>query len=120
MASIIGSFFEMAVPLIVIRPGLLGRAVLPMHLVPASDLQPGQHSFNEVLPLMLGRYCGSDLLGLGITALVAGFMAGMSGNVSAFATVWNYDIYRQFSRKTATDQHYDTRRRWCTLIGWIG
>jgi SSS family solute:Na+ symporter len=117
MAPIIGSFFKMAVPLIVILPGLLGLAVLPMHLVPASNLQPGQYSYNEVLPLMLARYCGPGLLGLGITALVAGFMAGMAGNVSAFATVWTYDIYRPFLRKTAPDQHYVSMGRWCTLIG---
>jgi solute:Na+ symporter, SSS family len=117
MAPIIGSFFKMAVPLIVILPGLLGLAVLPMHLVPASELQAGQHSYNEVLPLMLARYCGPGLLGLGITALVAGFMAGMAGNVSAFATVWTYDIYRPFIRKTAPDQHYVSMGRWCTMIG---
>ena len=117
MAPIIGSFFKMAVPLIVILPGLLGLAVLPMHLVPASSLQPGQYSYNEVLPLMLARYCGPGLLGLGITALVAGFMAGMAGNVSAFATVWTYDIYRPFLRKNAPDQHYVSMGRWCTLIG---
>jgi len=117
MAPIIGSFFKMAVPLIVILPGLLGLAVLPMHLVPASSLQPGQYSYNEVLPLMLARYCGPGLLGLGITALVAGFMAGMAGNVSAFATVWTYDIYRPFLRKTAPDAHYVSMGRWCTLIG---
>src|SRR5438034_3367720 len=117
MAPIIGSFFKMAVPLIVILPGLLGLAVLPMHLVPASQLQPGQFSYNEVLPLMLARYCGPGLLGLGITALVAGFMAGMAGNVSAFATVWTYDIYRPFLRKNAPDQHYVSMGRWCTLIG---
>jgi solute:Na+ symporter, SSS family len=117
MAPIIGSFFKMAVPLIVILPGLLGLAVLPIHLVPASSLQPGQYSYNEVLPLMLARYCGPGLLGLGITALVAGFMAGMAGNVSAFATVWTYDIYRPFLRKSAPDQHYVSMGRWCTLIG---
>jgi SSS family solute:Na+ symporter len=117
MAPIIGSFFKMAVPLIVILPGLLGLAVLPMHLVPASQLQPGQFSYNEVLPLMLARYCGPGLLGLGITALVAGFMAGMAGNVSAFATVWTYDLYRPFIRKTAPDAHYVSMGRWCTLIG---
>src|SRR5260370_27070787 len=75
MAPIIGSFFKMAVPLIVILPGLLGLAVLPMHLVPASSLQPGQYSSNEVLPLMLARYCGPGLLRLGIPALIAGFIA---------------------------------------------
>jgi SSS family solute:Na+ symporter len=117
MAPIIGSFFKMAVPLIVILPGLLGLAVLPMHLYPASNLQAGQHSFNEVLPLMLARYCGPGLLGLGITALVAGFMAGMAGNVSAFATVWTYDIYRPYLHKTAADSHYVSMGRWCTIIG---
>src|SRR6266436_120614 len=117
MAPIIGSFFKMAVPFIVILPGLLGLAVLPQHLVPASSLQPGQYSYNEVLPLMLARYCGPGLLGLGITALVAGFMAGMAGNVSAFATVWTYDLYRPFIRKDAPDQHYVSMGRWCTLIG---
>src|SRR5438445_9217282 len=119
MAPIIGSFFKMAVPLIVIVPGLLGRAVLPMHLVPASQAVAGQFKYDDVLPLMLARYCGPGLLGLGITALVAGFMAGMAGNVSAFATVWTYDLYRPFLRKTAPDQHYVSMGRWCTIIGLI-
>jgi solute:Na+ symporter, SSS family len=119
MAPIIGSFFKMAVPLIVIVPGLLGRAVLPMHLVPASEAIAGQFKYDDVLPLMLARYCGPGLLGLGITALVAGFMAGMAGNVSAFATVWTYDLYRPFLRKDAPDQHYVSMGRWCTIIGLI-
>src|ERR1700758_2265729 len=119
LAPVIGSFFKMAVPLIVILPGLLGLAVLPMHLVPASQAQPGQFTYNEVLPLMLARYCGPGLLGLGITALVAGFMAGMAGNVSAFATVWTYDIYRPYLYKTAPDRHYVSMGRWCTIIGLI-
>ena len=117
LAPVIGSFFKMAVPFIVILPGLLGLALLPFHLVPASTMQPGQHSYDEVLPLMLARYCGPGLLGLGITALIAGFMSGMAGNVSAFATVWTYDIYRPFLRKGATDAHYVAMGRWCTMIG---
>src|SRR6266581_441855 len=91
LAPIIGSYFKMAVPFIVILPGLLGLAVLPFHLAPESAVGPGQHSYNEVLPLMLARYCGPGLLGLGITALIAGFMSGMAGNVRAFAMVWTYD-----------------------------
>src|SRR5689334_6119200 len=117
MAPVIGSFFKMAVPLIVILPGLLALAVLPEHLVPESTMQAGQHSYNEVLPLMLARYFGPGLLGLGVTALIAGFMAGMAGNVSAFATVWTYDIYRPFMRRAASDEHYVSMGRWCTLIG---
>jgi solute:Na+ symporter, SSS family len=119
MAPVIGAFFKMAVPAIVILPGLLGLAVLPEHLVPESAMLAGQHSYNEVLPLMLARYLGPGLLGLGVTALVAGFMAGMAGNVSAFATVWTYDLYRPYLRKTATDAHYVSMGRWCTIIGLV-
>ena len=117
MAPIIGSAFKMAVPFIVILPGLLALAVLPEKLVGESMAGSGAHTYNEVLPLMLARYCGPGLLGLGITALIAGFMSGMAGNVSAFATVWTYDIYRALIRKTASDLHYVAMGRWCTVIG---
>ena len=119
LAPIIGSYFKMAVPFIVILPGLLGLAVLPFKLVPSNAVGPGQHGFNEVLPLMLARYCGPGLLGLGITALIAGFMSGMAGNVSAFATVWTYDLYRPFIRKDASDSHYVTMGRTCTILGML-
>ncbi|HEY6467110.1 MAG TPA: sodium/solute symporter, partial [Candidatus Acidoferrales bacterium] len=99
MAPIIGAGFKMFVPFIVILPGLLGLAVLPMKLVgEGAAAATGAHSYNEVLPLMLARYCGPGLLGLGITALIAGFMSGMAGNVTAFSTVWTYDIYRALIR----------------------
>jgi SSS family solute:Na+ symporter len=118
MAPIIGAAFKMAVPFIVILPGLLGLAVLPEKLVGEAQAQAtGMHSYNEVLPIMLARYCGPGLLGLGITALIAGFMSGMAGNVSAFATVWTYDIYRALIRKNAADDHYVAMGRWCTVIG---
>jgi SSS family solute:Na+ symporter len=118
MAPVIGAAFKMMVPLIVILPGLLGLALLPMHLTgEAEAVATGGHSYNEVLPLMLARYCGPGLLGLGITALIAGFMSGMAGNVSAFATVWTYDIYRALFRKQASDAHYVKVGRWCTILG---
>ena len=118
MAPVIGAAFKMCVPFIVILPGLLALAVLPEKLVGESQaLATGAHSYNEVLPIMLARYCGPGLLGLGITALIAGFMSGMAGNVSAFATVWTYDIYRAQIRKNATDAHYVSVGRWCTVLG---
>ena len=118
MAPVIGAAFKMAVPFIVILPGLLALAVLPEKLVGESQAAlTGAHTYNEVLPLMLARYCGPGLLGLGITALIAGFMSGMAGNVSAFATVWTYDIYRALIRKDATDDHYVAVGRWCTVLG---
>ncbi len=123
MAPIIGSFFKMAVPFIVILPGLLGLVVLHnsngtlMHLVGENQVSAANpHSYNEVLPLLLVRYCGPGLLGLGITALMAGFMSGMAGNVSAFATVWTYDIYQPLIRKQAPDHHYVSVGRWATVL----
>src|SRR5271155_1450758 len=118
LAPIIGAGFKMLVPVIVILPGLLGLAVLPEKLVPESvAAATGQHSYNDVLPLMLARYCGPGLLGLGITALIAGFMSGMAGNVSAFTTVWTDDIYRPLINSKGSDHHYVNMGRWTTVIG---
>ena len=118
MAPVIGAAFKMMVPFIVIVPGLLGLGLLDMKLVgEAEAVRTGAHSFNEVLPLMMARYFGPGLLGLGVTALIAGFMAGMAGNVSAFATVWTYDIYRPYLRRNASDSHYVSMGRWCTILG---
>jgi SSS family solute:Na+ symporter len=118
MAPIIGAAFKMMVPFIVILPGLLGLAVLPEKLVPESvAAATGGHSYNDVLPLMLARYCGPGLLGLGVTALIAGFMSGMAGNVSAFTTVWTYDIYRPLINSKGSDHHYVNMGRWTTIVG---
>jgi len=124
MGTILGAFLKMAVPLIVTIPGLLGLALLPMKLMPegaavaaAAQGVANVHSYNEVLPLMMARYFGPGLLGLGVTALIAGFMSGMAGNVSAFATVWTYDLYRPLFRRNAPDAHYVRMGRWCTLLG---
>ena len=123
--TIIGAVLKMLVPLIVTIPGLLGLAVLlnadgsPLVLVPESDPRANitHRTFNDVLPLLMGKYLGPGLLGLGVTAMIAGFMSGMAGNVSAFATVWTYDVYRALIRKDASDAHYLSMGRWCSLLG---
>ncbi len=127
MAPVIGAAFKMAVPLIVILPGLIALGITDpathqpvYHLVPAEVAKrTGEHAYDQVLPLMLIRYCGPGLLGLGITALVAGFMSGMAGNVSAFSTVWTYDLYGAYINKRASDQHYVSMGRWSTVVGML-
>jgi SSS family solute:Na+ symporter len=128
MAPVIGSAFKMFVPFFVILPGLLALVLLKdssghlIQLYPdGSDmvLHHGAHSFNQVLPLMMIRYLGPGLLGLGITALIAGFMSGMAGNVSAFSTVWTYDLYGAYINKKASDAHYVLMGRWSTIVGMI-
>jgi SSS family solute:Na+ symporter len=125
--TIIGAVLKMCVPLIVTIPGLLGLAVLlnpdgsPMVLVPESDPRARitNHTFNDVMPLLMGQYLGPGLLGLGVTAMIAGFMSGMAGNVSAFATVWTYDVYKPLIKKDGNDEHYLHVGRWTSIIGVV-
>ncbi|MDP9038694.1 MAG: sodium:solute symporter family protein [Acidobacteriota bacterium] len=125
MAPVIGAAFKMAVPLIVIVPGLLALGLVsnghPAYHLVAGDIaaRTGEGSYDQVLPLMLIRYCGPGLLGLGITALVAGFMSGMAGNVSAFSTVWTYDLYGAYMNKKASDAHYVWMGRASTVVGML-
>jgi SSS family solute:Na+ symporter len=66
---------------------------------------------------MLGHYFPPGLLGLGLTALMASFMSGMAGNVTAFNTVWTYDIYQAYIRRDASDRHLVWMGRMATLVG---
>jgi solute:Na+ symporter, SSS family len=123
--TLIGAALKMCVPIIVTLPGLLGLAVLyakdglPLVLVPESDPRARitHYTFNDVMPLLMGQYLGPGLLGLGVTAMIAGFMSGMAGNVTAFATVWTYDVYKPLLRKSAADSHYLAMGRWCSVVG---
>jgi solute:Na+ symporter, SSS family len=73
--------------------------------------------YNTVIPQMLLHYFPSGMLGLGLTALLASFMSGMAGNVTAFNTVCTYDIYRAYIRKNGDDQHYFKVARFMTVFG---
>jgi len=120
--TVIGAVLKMCVPIIVTLPGLLGLAILQekagIKLLPEHEAQAtGGYSYNQVLPLMMARYLGPGLLGLGVTAMIAGFMSGMAGNVSAFATVWTYDVYQPLLNRSAPDRHYVRMGRWCSIIG---
>jgi SSS family solute:Na+ symporter len=122
--TIIGAMLKMCVPLIVTIPGLLGMAVLlhhdgsPIVLVAENDPRAITHmTYNDVLPLLMGKYLGPGLLGLGVTAMIAGFMSGMAGNVSAFATVWTYDVYRPLVYRGGSDRHYLAMGRWASILG---
>src|SRR5439155_22086008 len=73
--------------------------------------------YDLAIPNMLLRYLPTGLLGLGLTALLASFMSGMAGNVTAFNTVWTYDIYQSYIRPNASDAHYLLMGRLATVFG---
>jgi SSS family solute:Na+ symporter len=70
-----------------------------------------------IVPVMLSRYFPTGLLGIGFTALMASFMSGMAGNVTAFNTVWTYDIYQSYIAPGKSDDHYLWMGRWATVAG---
>jgi Sodium:solute symporter family len=73
--------------------------------------------YDLAIPNMLIHYFPTGILGLGLTALLASFMSGMAGNVTAFNTVWTYDIYQSYIHKKATDEHYLWMGRMATVFG---
>jgi SSS family solute:Na+ symporter len=118
MTPIIASFFKMAMPFIVIIGGLIA-------LVLSNDPNSGFHllqdgskiNYDSALPMLIRRYYPSGLMGLGITALLAGFMAGQAGNISAFNTVWTYDIYQSVINRKASPEHLLWMGRVATIVG---
>jgi SSS family solute:Na+ symporter len=77
----------------------------------------GSWDYTMVIPQMLAHYFPPGVLGLGLTALMASFMSGMAGNVTAFNTVWTYDIYQSYIKKDATDAHLLWVGRMATVFG---
>src|SRR5471032_1340179 len=76
-----------------------------------------QLDYDLATPNLLLRYFPTGMLGVGLTALLASFMSGMAGNVTAFNTVWTYDIYQAYVRPTASDAHYLWVGRMATVFG---
>jgi SSS family solute:Na+ symporter len=77
---------------------------MPQGLLPLGA--DGTPNYNLAIPVLLEHYLPSGLLGLGLTALMASFMSGMAGNVTAFNTVWTYDIYQSYMAPGKSDAHY--------------
>jgi solute:Na+ symporter, SSS family len=77
----------------------------------------GTPDYNLTIPMLLVKYLPTGLLGVGFTALMASFMSGMAGNVTAFNTVWTYDIYQSYVAPGKSDHHYLWMGRWATVVG---
>lgn len=139
---IFASVPKMLLPLVVILPGMIAavttavpvKAAMPSatHSM-ATGLLPAKLSaegavlhdtrgavvadYDLATPMMLVHFYPSGMLGLGLTALLASFMSGMAGNVTAFNTVWTYDIYQAYLRPSAPDTHYVLIGRLATIVG---
>lgn len=109
---LIAAFPKVLFPIITIVPGMLALVLVPNLGSNNTDL-----SYNQSLPLMLQQFYPPGMLGIGLTAMLASFMSGMAGNITAFNTVWTYDIYKAYIAKNQTDQHYLLMGRIATGAG---
>jgi SSS family solute:Na+ symporter len=118
MTPIIASFFKMALPFIVIIGGLIALVLSKDATSGFALLTDGDRvNYDSALPMLIARYYPTGLVGLGVTALLAGFMAGQAGNISAFNTVWTYDIYQSVIKKNASSSHLLWMGRVATIGG---
>ena len=117
---LIAAFPKMFMPFVVILPGV---AALALSKTAGSGYElpmlNGSPDFNSALTTLMGKFYPSGLLGVGITALMASFMSGMAGNVTAFNTVFTFDIYQSYIRKGAPDSHYLSVARMTTIFGIV-
>jgi solute:Na+ symporter, SSS family len=136
---LVAAFPKMFFPFLVILPGMIalvlagassgagahlgGQGLIPVQLDPRNGAAVFDRAGHPVLdydlavPMMLVHLFPSGMLGLGLTALIASFMSGMAGNVTAFNTVWTYDLYQSHIRPQAPDRHYLWMGRTATVVG---
>jgi len=105
---LLATFPKMLFPILTVVPGLAALLVMPSRI---------EGNYNLTLPLMFLEYYPAGLFGLGVTALLSSFMSGMAGNVTAFNTVWTYDIYQTHIAPGRSDRHYLLVGRLVTVVG---
>jgi SSS family solute:Na+ symporter len=110
---------KMFFPFLVIVPGIIAIALMNVpdsgFVLPVKD--DGTLNYDMAIPRMLATFFPEGILGLGLTALMASFMSGMAGNVTAFNTVWTYDIYQSYIAPNKSDSHYLWMGRMATVFG---
>ena len=123
---LVGAIPKMFLPFIVILPGIAAVALAQMSAAGGAHLYdlPLKLSggvwvkdYDQVLTTLMAKFYPAGILGVGLTGLMASFMSGMAGNVTAFNTVFTYDIYQSYIRKGAPDRHYLTVGRMTTIVG---
>jgi len=108
---------KMFIPFIVIVPGIAAVALSKMAVGYSLPMKNGGYDYDQVLTTLMAQFYPAGMLGVGLTGLMASFMSGMAGNVTAFNTVFTYDIYQSYIRPNAPDRHYLHVGRFTTVAG---
>ena len=114
---VIAALPKMMMPFIVIVPGIAALALSQMAVGYDLPMKNGGPDYDQVLTTLMAKFYPAGMLGVGLTGLMASFMSGMAGNVTAFNTVFTYDIYQTHIRPGRPDHHYLTVGRMTTVVG---
>ena len=114
---VIAAFPKMFIPFIVIVPGIAALALTSSGAGYSLPTKNGGYDYDQALMTLMAKFYPAGMLGVGLTGLMASFMSGMAGNVTAFNTVWTYDIYQSYIRRNASDAHYLKVARLTTIVG---
>ena len=117
LTPLIAAVPKMLFPALVILPGMIGIALDHTGAMPLPQTGDGSPDYNLTTPILLGKFLPNGLLGVGLTALLASFMSGMAGNVTAFNTVWTWDIYQTHLARNRPDSHYLKVGQLATVFG---
>jgi solute:Na+ symporter, SSS family len=117
-APIIGSFPKMLIPFVVVVPGMIAAAAIG-DMIHLKSTGSGQVTYNDAMLLMIRDILPNGLLGVAVAGLIASFMAGMAANVSAFNTVFSYDIWQQYVVKDRSDNYYIRVGRLATVAATV-
>lgn len=113
---IIGSFPKMFIPFVVVIPGMIAAVLVPeAQQIKAAGGSANGLTYNDSILLLIRDIMPNGLLGVALAGLLAAFMAGMAANISAFNTVFSYDLWQRYIRKDKPDGYYLKVGRWATV-----
>jgi solute:Na+ symporter, SSS family len=112
---IIGSFPKMCIPFVVVIPGMIATVLVPQTAQLKAGGHPAGVTYNDSILLLMHDVLPNGLLGVALAGLLAAFMAGMAANISAFNTVFSYDLWQQYVKRDRPDGYYLKVGRWATV-----
>ena len=120
-SPIIGAFPKMFIPFIVVVPGMIAAVAVSevAAFKEGGAVEGGPVDYNDSILFLMRDLLPNGMLGVAIAGLMAAFMAGMAANISAFNTVFSYDLWQQYVKKDEPDEHYTKVGRIATVAATV-
>jgi SSS family solute:Na+ symporter len=111
----------MFIPFVIIIPGMIAAVLVPelAKYKAAGAPESSSVDYNNSMLYLIRDLLPNGMLGVAIAGLLAAFMAGMAANISAFNTVFSYDIWQDHVVKEREDEYYTWVGRIATVAATI-